>query len=69
MRAYIIEYRTLADKDRAIWKSKISQEGYTSLQAAQRFIMSRPGMPVKCSEMYFQTELFEEYYIHDVRIL
>ena len=69
MRAYIIEYRTLADKDRAIWKSKISQEGYSSLEAAQRFILSRSGTPVKCTETYFQTERFEEYYIHDVRIL
>lgn len=69
MRAFIIEYRTLADKDRAIWKSKISQEGYTSLEAAQRFILSRSGKPVKCTETYFQTEHFEEYFIHDVRIL
>ena len=69
MRAYIIEYRTPADKDRAIWKSKVSQEGYSSLEAAQRFILSRPGMPVKCTETYFQTERFEEYYIHDIRIL
>lgn len=67
MRVYIIEYRRYY-KDTDEWISKVSQEGFASLGAAQRFIESKPGRPGKCSELYYQTELFEEYYIHDVLV-
>lgn len=67
MRVYIIEYRRY-NKQTDEWSKKVSQEGFTTLQAAQRFIETRPGRPVKCSEFYYQTELFEEYYIHDVLV-
>lgn len=69
MRAYIIEYRSLIDKASGTWTSKISQEGYTSLEAAQRYIETRAGNPGKVSNWYYQTEHFEEYYIHDARII
>ena len=67
MRVYIIEYRHY-DKLTNEWNSKISQEGYSSLEEAQRFIESRVNNPVKCSQMYYQTLLLEEYYIHDVLV-
>ena len=67
MRVYIIEYRSYC-KETDEWISKVSQEGFASLQAAQRFIEAKPGRPVKCSELYYQTELFEEYYIHDILV-
>lgn len=67
MRVYIIEYR-LFYKGTGEWISKVSQEGFTTLQAAQRFIEGKPGRPGKCTEFYYQTELFEEYYIHDVLV-
>lgn len=65
MRVYIIEYRRFRDEK---WVSKIPQEGFASLRDAQRFIESKPGRPGKCSELYYQTELFEEYYIHDILV-
>lgn len=68
MKAYIIEYRFLTDKDKGIWGSKISQEGYDALEKAQAFIESRANHPAKCSNYYYQTEFFEEYYIHEVLI-
>lgn len=67
MRVYIIEYRRFC-KGTGEWVSKVSQEGFTTLQAAQRFIETKPGRPGKCSEFYYQTEIFEEYYIHDVLV-
>lgn len=67
MRVYIIEYRCYC-KGTNEWVSKIFQEGFTSLQDAQRFVEAKPGRPGKCSELYYQTELFEEYYIHDVLV-
>lgn len=67
MRVYIIEYRRYDHRD-GYWKRKLSQEGYRSLEDAKRFIESRPGSPLRCTAMYYQTGHFEEYYIHDVLI-
>ena len=64
MRAYIIEYRRY-DKSSDEWRSKLSQEGFSTLEEAQRFVESKPGNPVRCTNMYYQTELLEEYYVHD----
>ena len=67
MRAYIIEHRHF-DQASNSWVSKISQEGYSSLEAAQDYIETRPGHMVQVSAMYYQTEGMSEYYIHDVLI-
>lgn len=67
MHVYIIEYRIFSFLTNE-WVSKISKEGFISLKAAQRFVETKPGRPGKCSEFYYQTELYEEYYIHDVQI-
>ena len=67
MRAYVDEYRRF-HKDTNEWSHKISQEGYDTIEAAQRFIEGRAGNPVKCSMYYYQTAQFEEYYIHEVII-
>ena len=67
MRAYIVEYRHF-DQQTNSWISKISQEGYTTLEAAQDYIETRPGHMVQVSAMYYQTEGMGEYYIHDVMI-
>lgn len=68
MRVYVVEYKHLTDKEHGIWSSKISQEGYNTLEDAQAFIESRAGSPVKCSNFYYQTPLFDEYYIHEILI-
>lgn len=68
MRAYIIEYRVW-DRAERHWISKISQEGYETIEKAQEYIESRPSNPVRCANMYYQTELLEEYFIHDIRIV
>lgn len=67
MTAYIIEYRHF-DKLTNSWCSKISQEGYSTLEAAQDYIETRPGHMVQVSPMYYQTEGMCEYYIHDIHI-
>lgn len=68
MTVYVIEYRHLVDKERGIWSSKISQDGYGTLEEAQAFIETRSGHPEKCSDFYYQTEAFEEYYIHEIKV-
>lgn len=68
-RIYIVTYRYMADPERGIWTGdKISQEAYTSLEDAQRYIQTRPEHPVKVTEMYYTTDNREEYYIHDVLV-
>lgn len=67
MRVYIVEYRHF-DKQTNSWISKISQEGYTTLEAAQDYIETRPGHMVQVSAMYYQTEGMGEYYIHDILV-
>lgn len=69
MRVYIVTYRYLADKERGLYSGeKISQEGYRTLEDAQKYIRSRPERPIKVNEMYFVTDNREEYYIHDVLV-
>ena len=68
MRAYIIEYRYF-DAPTNSWISKISQEGYTSIEAAQSFIERKPVVLVAVTPMSYQTEDgAEQYIIHDVLI-
>lgn len=69
MTAYVVEYRPITDRARMLRTSRISSEGYTSLEAAQDYIESRSGSPVKCSEYYYQDKFLAEYYIHEVRII
>lgn len=64
---FIVEYRHY-DKYYDRWVTKVSQDGYTTLQAAQAFVESRANEPSKQTEFYYQTALLEEYYIHDVLI-
>lgn len=54
MTVYVIEYRHLVDKERGIWSSKISQDGYGTLEEAQAFIETRSGHPEKCSDFYYR---------------
>jgi len=69
MRAYIIEYRQHLPGAGDIPSSHISQEGYTTLEAAQAFIERKPGAPVAITPMLYQTaEGSEQYIIHDVQI-
>ena len=42
----------------------ISQEAYSSLEAAQRFVESRRPNPKKVSEMFYQDSEGGEYFIH-----
>ena len=64
MRVYIVEYRRY-DKCTDRWVSKLSQDAFCTMAEAQHYIEHKPGRPVKCTETYYQTELLEEYYIHD----
>lgn len=68
-KVYVVEYRTLVNKDRGEWLSKISQEGYKTLKSAQKFIEGRSSNPTKVSKFYYQTAHFEEYYIHEITIV
>lgn len=67
MTVYIIEYRRY-NAERDVWISRISQEAYESLTEAQEFIESRVGNPSRCTNYYYQTEHFEEYYIQAVSV-
>ena len=70
MRAYIIEHRQFLSGYGAIPNSRISQEGYTTLEAAQAFIERKPGAPEAISPMFYETEDgSEQYLIHDVMIV
>lgn len=71
MRAYIIEYRLWGwgENGEIVQEAgHISQEGYTSLAAAQREIERRPNDPVQVTPMLYQTPCREEYIIHDILI-
>ncbi len=67
MRVYIVEYRHY-NRSVAGWVSKLSQEGYTTIQAAQAYVESRANEPSKQTEFYYQALPLEEYYIHEVMI-
>lgn len=47
---------------------KLSQEAYSSLEAAQRFIESRKPCPEKVREMFYQDGEGREYLIHDLLV-
>ena len=64
---YAVEYRRY-NAERDEWISKISQTAYDTLARAQRFIESRAGNPSRQTNYYYQTEHFEEYYIHEVTV-
>lgn len=67
MRVYIVEYRYYAYGDG--WISKISQEGYASLEKAQEFVKSRTDGFRKVTEMCYQNnDTKEKYFIHDIYI-
>lgn len=68
MRAYIIEYRHF-DKVAEEWRNKVSQEGYTSLDAAQREIERKANTLIQVTPMLYQTVNGEEYAIHDILIV
>ena len=55
MRAYIIEYRQFLPAGGNIPSSHISQEGYASLEAAQKYIERRPNSPGAVTAMFYQT--------------
>ena len=46
----------------------ISQEAYSSLEAAQRFVESRRPNPKKVSEMFYQDSEGGEYFIHGLLV-
>ncbi len=48
-------------------KAKVSQEGYKTLQAAQRFIQSRSGPIIKLDNWVF-TDYETVYTIHEVGV-
>lgn len=68
MRVYIIEYRYF-DKTAEEWRSKVSQEGYTSIEAAQKEIERRVNEIAPVTPMLYQTADGEEYAIHDILIV
>ncbi len=47
---------------------KLSQEAYSSLEAAQRFIESRKPCPEKVREMLYQDGEGREYLVHDLLV-
>ena len=70
MTVYIIEYRCFEIGDHIEQVcSHISQEGYTSLEAAQAEIERRPCSPTQVTPMLYQTPCCEEYAIHDIKVL
>lgn len=69
MIVYIIEYRRLVDSKHRTIDSKISQEGYATIEAAQAIIERKPNKPTKVSQMLYITDGTEEYIIHDIQIM
>ena len=61
MRVYAIAVRTDGTE-------KLSQEAYSSLEAAQQFIESRHPRPKKVREMLYQDDEGREYLIHDLLV-
>lgn len=62
MRAYIVMVTPEAHM------SKVSQEGYTSLEKAQAFVEGRSGSLQKLSEYHYRDEDYTEYEICEVLI-
>lgn len=69
---YVIEYRYF-DKESNTWIHHISQEGYSTYEAARDYCKARTNNEgVTAIPFYFQgisaTGLFEEYYIHEISV-
>lgn len=62
---FVIQYRPRPGAD-----LKVSQEAYNTLEAAQRYIESRPSAPVKepMTNYRYRTEMGEEYHITEVSL-
>lgn len=63
MRAYAI---LVVDKSGS---AQLSQEAYTSLEAAHRFIKSRVPTPGRLGMMKYSDSEGREYRIHDLRVI
>ena len=63
MRAYAI---LVVDKSGSV---HLSQEAYSSLEDAHRFIKSRVPEPGRLSMMRFRDSEGREYHIHDLRVV
>lgn len=60
--------RVYAVSIRADDSEKLSQEAYSSLEAAQQFIESRRPRPEKVREMFYQDGEGREYLVHDLLV-
>lgn len=60
--------RVYAVKVRFSGNEKLSQEAYSSLEAAQQFVESRRPRPEKVREMLYQDDEGREYLIHDLLV-
>ena len=65
MRVYIVEYQAMRAGG---WAHKISQEGYPTLEAAQKYVETRPGNPQCVLPMYYEVSEYERYLIHDILV-
>lgn len=63
MRAYVI---LVVEKDG--W-TRISQEAYSTLEGAHRFVKSRTPEPSRLNMMKFRDIEGREYIIHDLRVI
>ena len=62
LRVYIVEVVSRS------FSGRISQEGYFTLEDAQRFIEKRAETPEKISNFRYQGRNGDAYYIHDILI-
>ena len=62
---FVVQYRPHQDAE-----LKVSQECYQTLEAAQRYIESRPNSPVKepCTNCRYCTQTGEQYIITEVKL-
>lgn len=63
MRAYAI---LVVDRD---GNARLSQEAYSSLEDAHKFIQSRSPTPGRLSLMRFRDSEGREYQVHDLRVV
>ena len=63
MRAYAI---LVVERD---GKARLSQEAYSSLEGAHKFIKSRVPVPGRLSMMLFRDGEGREYQVHDLRVI
>lgn len=68
MKVYVVEFLEELGAEFSTYVSKISQEGYRSLKAAQRFVESRSNVLRKVSEMHYETSN-GDCYIHGIMIV